>query len=323
MQTQKNGKNLAGQGQLWGIPALIRDSFCVYSILYDPENNRFLTADALICSADWSGEKMRVFGRTAITAAAMLAGLLPAGMAPVQVLAQPAASSSTLQTPGLQIIGAARPPFISEGEGGTGTGPAAELVQELARATGMAPVVRILPFQRAVMALDQGGTLYPALLRTPQRESRYIWIGEVFTDRAAFHTRRGTPVINTLDAARQLGRINVMRGSELQSMLQSFSVPDIEPSNSEVDIARLLNAGRIDGWFGPRAVARATWAGLGFDPADLQSGETFATLPFWITASLDTPGETVARLRTAYRAMVQDGRYRRIVTPLRVLESPS
>jgi polar amino acid transport system substrate-binding protein len=255
--------------------------------------------------------------RTAIVTAVALTGLL-AGIAPARLLAQPAATSTALH-----IVGAARPPFISETENGLGSGPAAELVQDLARAIGIDPAVRILPFQRAVMALDQGGTLYPALLRTPQREGRYIWIGEVFTDRAVFLTRRGAPVVSTLEAARRLGRINVMRGSELQSMLQSFGVTDIEPSNSEVDIARLLNAGRIDGWFGPRAVARATWSGLNFDAADLQAGDTFATLPFWITVSNDTPGETVARLRTAYRMMVQDGRYRRIIAPLKALESPS
>lgn len=221
-----------------------------------------------------------------------------------------------------QIIGTARPPYISDANG-RGIGPAADLVRLLAEAAGMDPTVRILPFQRAVLALDQGGVLYPALLRTPQREAKYLWIGEVFTDRAVFMTRRGSPVVNSLEAARQLGRINVMRGSELQTMLQSFGVTDIEASNNENDIARLLRAGRIDGWFAPRAVARATWVGLDFDPAELQAGEVFATLPFWIAASADLPGETVAKLRSAYRALRSDGRYDRIIAPLLKLEPRS
>ena len=245
--------------------------------------------------------------------AAWLASLAP-GLGPVDARAQSAALP--------QIIGTARPPYINDSDG-RGTGPAAELVRLLAESAGLDPTVRILPFQRAVLALDQGGVLYPALLRTPQREAKYLWIGEVFTDRAVFMTRRGSPVINTLEAARQLGRINVMRGSELQTMLQSFGVTDMEVSNNEIDIARLLRAGRIDGWFAPRAVARATWAALDFDPAELQAGEVFATLPFWITASPDLPGETVAKLRSAYRTLRNDGRYERIIAPLRKLESNS
>lgn len=219
----------------------------------------------------------------------------------------------------VQVIGAARPPYVID-QNGRGAGPAVEIVKQIAPAAGIDPGVRILPFQRAIMALDQGGVLYPALLRTPQREDKYVWIGEVFSDRAVFMTRRGTPVVNSLEAARRLERVNVMRGSELQGMLQSFGVTDVEPSNSEADIARLLKAGRIDGWFTPRAVGRSTWKLLGFDPAELQDGETFAILPFWVAASADLPAETVARLRAAYRSLRSDGRYRRIIAPL---ESPS
>jgi polar amino acid transport system substrate-binding protein len=245
--------------------------------------------------------------------ASVLAGLSAGGPAAAQT---PAASGEPMP---IQIIGAARPPYVIERDG-QGSGPAVEILRQIAPAAGIDPAVRILPFQRAIMALDQGGTIYPALLRTPQRETRYIWIGEVFSDRAVFMTRRGSPVVNGLEVARRLGQINVMRGSELHGMLQSFGLTDIESSNSEADIARLLRAGRIDGWFTPRAVGRATWKMLAFDPADLQDGETFALLPFWIAASANLPAETVTRLRAAYRSLRNDGRYRRIIAPL---ESPS
>lgn len=235
-------------------------------------------------------------------------GLLAIGYA---ARAQPAA---------IQIIAAARPPYVVE-QDGIGAGPAVELAQQLARATGIDPAVRILPFQRAVMALDQGGSLYPALLRTPPRENRYIWIGEVYADRAVFFTRSSSPAISTLDAARRLPRISVMRGSELQGMLQSFGLENFETSNSETDNARLLRAGRIDGWFTLRAIGRATWAELDFEPAELRAGESFAVVPFWIAGSPDLPQALVAKLRAAYQAMRADGRYRRIIAPL--AEPPS
>lgn len=242
------------------------------------------------------------------------------------IMMQPAAAQSATPAPAarlpqLQVLGAARPPYVIESNG-YGTGPAVELLQILAQNVGADQAMRIVPFQRALLALEQGGTLYPALLRTPPRENRFTWIGEVYTDRAVFFTRRHTTQVGSLAAVRALPRVSVMRGSELQGMLQSFGLENFETTNSEIDNARLLQAGRIDGWFTLRAVGRATWAQLKFDPAELQAGDAFATVPFWIAGSADLPAETVARLRAAYRAMREDGRYDRIIAPLLALENP-
>lgn len=239
------------------------------------------------------------------TALAVLPGLIVAATA-LPAGAQP-------QT--LQIVSAERPPYVFN-DGGHGRGPAVDLVRRLV--AGIAtPEVRILPFQRALLALDAGGTLYPALLRTPYREARYQWIGEVFEDRAVMFTRAGRPAVNDTAQARQLGRISVMRGSELQSLLRSFDLANVESNIAEADNARLLQAGRIDGWFTLRTVGRATWDLLGFQPQALQSGESFALLSFWVAASPDLPAATVARLRAAYLQLRKSGEYARIIAPLR------
>jgi len=247
-----------------------------------------------------------------------LAAILTGVAAPAQ--AQPSPQRSP--APDLQLIAAVRPPYVMEKDG-TVRGPAIELLQALAREAGINTVVRLMPFQRALLALEQGNTLYPALLRTPQRETRFTWIGEVYVDRAVFFTRSSTGSVGTLAAVRALPHISVMRDSELQGMLQSFGLENFETANSEIDNARLLQAGRIDGWFALRAIGRATWSDLKFSPADLQAGDPFATLPFWIAGSAELPPTTVARLRAAYRAMHADGRYRRIIAPLLALESRS
>lgn len=235
----------------------------------------------------------------------------------IEATAQPAQGQLDLQ-----MVGPARPPYIID-QDGMGQGPAVELVQQLAAAIGMEPTVRILPFPRAVMALDSGNTIYPALLRTPQREKKYAWIGEVFADRAVFFTRAGQSTVNDLDAARRLPVISVMRGSELQHMLTSFGIEKLEANASEADNARLLMASRIDGWFGLKAVGRATWRELGFNPTDLRNGDSFAVLNFWIAASANLPPATIARLQATYRAMRADGRYQRIIAPLVALSAPA
>ena len=226
-----------------------------------------------------------------------------------------AAPQSKAQTAVAQIVGAARPPYVVDRDG-IASGPAVELVQLLARDVGIPPQVRIMPFQRAVRSLDQGDTIYPALLRTPARESKYVWIGEGFADQAVFYTRASAPVVDDLDSARQLKNISVMRGSELTALLQSFGLDTVEHNNSEIDNARLLRAGRIDGWFTLRAVGRATWRELGYAPSELRSGKSFAVMAFWIAASANLTPALIERLRAAYAKRRADGSYARIMVPL-------
>lgn len=291
------------------------------------ENKRFLTIGwinlrAMREDTDLSSSRVDDAAGWPALVIALACGIVAGCLIMMQpAAAQPAMPAPAARLPQLQVLGAARPPYVIESNG-YGTGPAIELLQILARSVGADQVVRIVPFQRALLALEQGSTLYPALLRTPPRENRFIWIGEVYTDRAVFFTRRRTAPVGNLAAVRALPHVSVMRGSELQGMLQSFGLENFETTNSEVDNARLLQAGRIDGWFTLRAVGRATWAQLKFDPAELQAGDAFATMSFWIAGSVDLPAETVASLRAAYRAMREDGRYDRIVAPLLALENP-
>lgn len=250
----------------------------------------------------------RLFARLASLGLAALTLAGPVGM-----------SSATAQ---VQIVATARPPYMVDTDG-RASGPAIELAGLVARAAGIDPTVRLVPFQRALLALEQGDTLYPALLRTPQREANFQWIGEIFTDRAVFFTRRGSPVVTQIDTLKLLPRLNVLRGSELQGLLLSFGINDIQASNSETDNARLLQAGRIDAWFALRAVGRATWAELGFTPQELQAGDTIATMPFWLVASNNMAPATVVRLRAAYQQLRRDGHYDRIIEPLRKLDGRS
>lgn len=243
----------------------------------------------------------------------------------VLMLAGPILTGLTGTPPAMaqaQIVATARPPYMVDLDG-RASGPAIELAGLVAQGAGIDPAVRLMPFQRALLALEQGETLYPALLRTPQREANFQWIGEIFTDRAVFFTRRGNPVVNQIETLKLLPRLNVLRGSELQGLLLSFGINDIQASNNEADNARLLQAGRIDAWFALRAVGRATWAELRFAPQELQAGDTIATMPFWLVASNSMSPATVTRLRAAYQQLRRDGRYDRIIEPLRKLDGRS
>ncbi len=217
--------------------------------------------------------------------------------------------------PALEIVGPIRPPYVSESDGKP-AGPALELARRIAADAGLTPNIRILPFQRAVMQLELGGTLYPALLRTPQRETRFAWIGMVYADRAVFFTRSGMAAIDTQEQARQAAQIGVLRGSELLPMLQSYGLDNIHIASSEAENARLLQAGRITAWFALNAVGLATTQELGMNAAEFRTGASFAQLSFWVVASPGLPPALIDALRDGYARLRQSGEYDRIMLPL-------
>ena len=247
-------------------------------------------------------------------------------MAMILLLAAPAAGAQTADTAGtaadsrpeLRIVSPVRLPYVAEQDGGA-AGPAAELAMELAREAGFSPTVRIMPFQRAVLALEREKAMYPALLRTPDRERKYVWIGEVHADQARFFFLADGPAFPDAEAARQASAITILRGSELQKTLATLGLGNAEPNASEIDNARLLRHRRVDAWFALDAVGRATWRELGYDPALLRASAPVDDFSFWIAASPNLPADAVARLRAAYQTMRRDGRYARIVAPLAAL----
>jgi len=239
--------------------------------------------------------------------------------APAPACAQPASSApaaAAITITSITITGPARPPYLVDRDG-LGTGPAADLVRAIAAGTGIDPTIRIRPFRRALLALDQGSTLYPALLRSAEREGRYHWIGEVFRDNMVFFTLSGRPAITDFHSARHAGKIGILNGSTLQNTARKAGLTDMEEESSDANNARKLRAWRLDGWFALRSVGRATWAELGYDPRELQASESFGELPFWIAASANIPLPMIHRLQAEYQRLVKDGSLERAISPLR------
>lgn len=232
------------------------------------------------------------------------------------------AARETMAQPTLEFVAPVRPPYIVDKDG-VGSGPAVELAQRLAASIGVTPRIQLLPFRRALQQLDNGGTVYAALLRTPAREDRYTWIGEVYADSIVFISLKQRPAVSDFAAARALPAVGLLSGSILQNMLDANGMQNIDVASTENDNARKLRAGRIPAWFALKAVGMATWREEGFDPAELQFSPALAQHSFWIAASKNIPPDMVAAIRKAYQDLRRSGDYDRIIEPLRLLAPPA
>lgn len=217
----------------------------------------------------------------------------------------------------VRVVTPVRPPYVVDAGAGVADGPSIRLLQRVAELAGVAPAIEVVPFERAILMLHRGNALYPALLRTPAREGRYQWVGEVFTDTAVVFTGKPAPVIRSLGEARVFGTVTVMRGSELAALMRAEGLTNIGNETSDLDNARMLAAGRVDAWLAPSTVGRAVWDELHLDPAILQASAPVAALSFWIVASKNFDPAILARLRNAYAELVKTSEYDRIVAPLR------
>lgn len=128
-----------------------------------------------------------------------------------------------------------------------------ELIGKLMADARLAYTVEPQPFTRALKTLDTqaNAVLFP-LLRTPERESKYQWIG-LMAKRNYYLYRlksREDITIQSLDDARPY-RIGVMRGDVRADYLrgQGFSEGSdkgLEVVNVAVSLLKMQQAGRID-----------------------------------------------------------------------------
>ena len=91
-------------------------------------------------------------------------------------------------------------------ERGRLTGVSVKIVQALQRELGRHDPIQVYPSQRAKLILEsRSRTMMFSMFRTPQRETRYKWIGPIGRDAIYFYQRRGSPLlIRTLQDAKEV-----------------------------------------------------------------------------------------------------------------------
>lgn len=220
-------------------------------------------------------------------------------LAATPLLARPAAAALP---PMVFFTENAEPFNFRDGERVVGIG--GDLVAELARRSGIAARVEMLPWARAYQsALDTPNSAVFSTFRTEARESLFHWVGRVSDTEWALFARRGTQLrLANLEAARGMtiaGSPEHAPTGRLAS--QGFTI-EMAP-NHETNV-RKLQAGRIELWgtANPAASFIARRLGVEIEPVVI-----FHRVPMEIAVNLRTEGAAVAALREAYAGMERDG----------------
>jgi polar amino acid transport system substrate-binding protein len=203
-------------------------------------------------------------------------------------------------------------------EAGTVKGQSVEVVQALARALGVQVDTQLLPSMRSTVALDnQPRTMMITMLRTPEREARYKWIGPLGDSSIYFYKRKGSPLaINSLEDARKVPLICARHAGLTVSRLRAAGFANLDASALDGQaVYRMLLFGRCDLAVSdsPLGVSHALKQ-MGFPPdAVVQTPAKLLSLPLFIACSKDIPDTEIARWQAALDAMKKSGAFQAIV----------
>ncbi|MCD4484236.1 transporter substrate-binding domain-containing protein [Chromobacterium vaccinii] len=203
-------------------------------------------------------------------------------------------------------------------DNGSVKGYSTEVLQLVAREAGLNLTIEVLPWLRAyAKARDTAGGLLYTVVRTPEREAQFQWVGPIGSRRIYMYRldKRGDIRV---DAASDLVRYRngVLAGSASANQLQALGLQsgqNLDLGQSDAVNLKKLLLKRVD------LVAMLDWAMAwqmrqqrlpekNVSPAWLLDGK----LQYWFALNPQTPPEQTARLQAALERVRADGRLQAI-----------
>jgi len=158
--------------------------------------------------------------------------------------------------------------------------------------------------------------------RTTERDAHYQWLIRLYQQQYVFITKTGSPPITSIDAARKVKRIAVLRGSTTMPIALNAHFP---PSSFFQDASveaglKDLDAGIVDTYYGGEAICAETIRTTGRKLSDYHVGVALGGGDIWLAASGGFSEGEIAALRQAFDAAVKDGTYAQLLKKYKVPE---
>ena len=174
-----------------------------------------------------------------------------------------------------------------------------------------------LPWKRALLQAEQTpNTLLFALSRTPTRESKYLWLGEVSNYQQSLHRLKSNPMdIKTFKQAKEQGlSISIQNGSAVGDYFSKqglqYGVDFHYSMNYQQGIQQLFHR-RVDLIALSEITARQAACQEGFDGDQLVPQIPIQALakPLWAVFNKDTPVELVDAFRKEMVSIRNEGMF--------------
>jgi len=217
-------------------------------------------------------------------------------------------SPGLLHAASLRILTENLPP-LNYVKDGVLMGPSVEMVKEIQRRIGSTEEIQVYPWARAYqMALEEENVVLFGMSHTPPRESKFQWVGPLATKRDILVAKKGSNiVINSLEDAKKVQRIGVLRDDTKEEFLESRGFTNLDPVSDERKNAQKLILGRIDLWVFKKPGLKTVCDLAGVDNDAVEEVFDLRETKVDIAFSLKTPDDVVVKWRAAFAEMLADG----------------
>lgn len=214
--------------------------------------------------------------------------------------------------PALKVYAPDEPPsnFVDKKTGET-TGFTTEVVRAIMAKLGQSWPIEIQPWSRIYhQAQTQPNVVLFRAARIAKREKLFQWVGPISNTPMILFAAKGKATgVGTLDDARAVKRIAVMKNDVREQMLKALKFTNLDASiDHEQGLKKLLN-GRVELWASAENAAAKRIKAMG-KPADtLRPTVTFGNVFGYIVISKDTDPSVAARWQAALDAVKADGTF--------------
>ena len=216
----------------------------------------------------------------------------------------------------LEVVTEHLPPFNYLDDGvpkGIGT----EVVQAVMTETGRDAPIQFLPWARSYqMALKTPGTLIYSILRTPEREDKFAWVGQIAPYGVSLYqlVHDDAPQITSLEDARPL-RVGVYLGDAKAEFLQTNGFNNLSSVEDDRLNLRKLLLKRIDLMIIDDAVIKELIESEGVDPRKIRRALPLQELSgyAYMAFQKDTDPELVEDFRRGLKKVKEMGVFDEII----------
>lgn len=210
----------------------------------------------------------------------------------------------------LRILTEPGPPtaFMQDGElHGFGV----DVVRELITRTGSRAQIEMMPWTRAyTIAQREPDVGLFAMVRTPDREQRFQWVGPILHGKVRFYSLKSSNLqINSLEDVAASGPLAVPKQWYSYEALVSQGLQNLYGVPTPQTMVTLFAHGRGNLILLEDILLRDMLAPAGLEPADVQPQMVFMESSYYIAFSLGTDPALVAAWQNELAEMRRDGSF--------------
>ncbi len=196
------------------------------------------------------------------------------------------------------------------------TGFATDVVREILKRTNQNTTIRLFPWARAYKyAQEERNVFLFSMARTSDRENMFKWVGPIARKKTIlFAKKESTLKITSLNDAKQVGSIGVMREDSKEQYLKKNGFTNIDSTTTWDQSLKKLLTDRNALWINTDLDAPAIAKEAGLDINGIKPAYTMHEYDMYIGVSKTTSDELVGQWQKALDEIKQDGTFQRIMT---------